>query len=340
MWQTEASSGNKYYGGDILTTGINSVRGSATKAIAQLIFKDKERTFYFKEALPQMVKDPSLAVRSCVAIALTAVLNYDRDLAINLFKQLVDTEDILLSTQTIDTFLSYALETHYTDLELIVKKMINSPISEVQEIGAKRLFFVSLINPEAQPLAEKYSLAKPTCQKSAALIYSANIHLADYQETCKKYLSDLFYDEDKEVQRQASRCFLNLDNDDIADFSKLIENFIRSPAFLNNSDILMELLKYKNRGDLNTFNVPFALNRKHFSLAFKICQTFLDTVTSQALDHLEGHSTTLQDISQIMVQIYSQTRDSRLQSNCLDVIDNLYRYRVYGLDKAIEEYDR
>lgn len=68
-------NGDQSLADDIYTQGINSVRGRASQAIAELIFKDKERTVYFKDTLQTVVKDPSLAVRSCVAVALTAVLN-------------------------------------------------------------------------------------------------------------------------------------------------------------------------------------------------------------------------------------------------------------------------
>ncbi|KAB8330403.1 hypothetical protein SD80_032025 [Scytonema tolypothrichoides VB-61278] len=71
---------------NIHSKGINSTRGSAVSAIAALIFADKNRTSYFQEALQQIVQDPSIAVRSCAAEALTAMLNYDRNLAVSLFQ--------------------------------------------------------------------------------------------------------------------------------------------------------------------------------------------------------------------------------------------------------------
>ena len=44
LWRTESKSGRPYYGGDIHTAGINSVRGVMAGAIASLLF-DNNRYF-------------------------------------------------------------------------------------------------------------------------------------------------------------------------------------------------------------------------------------------------------------------------------------------------------
>jgi hypothetical protein len=58
--EKETFNGQVDYGGDILNVGINSTRGSAVIAIAQLIFADKNRVSYFREPLQQIVKDSAL----------------------------------------------------------------------------------------------------------------------------------------------------------------------------------------------------------------------------------------------------------------------------------------
>ncbi len=80
--QNKTTSNQFYYGGDILTAGINTVRGSAATAIAKLIFAKEDRATKFYAPLKEMVNDTFIAVRACVAEALTAMLNYDRDIAI------------------------------------------------------------------------------------------------------------------------------------------------------------------------------------------------------------------------------------------------------------------
>ncbi len=70
-WRTKPSSGGVNEGRDMLTAAINSVRGTAAEAVAQLIFADGDRLSYFRPILERMVEDPSIAVRSCAALTLT-----------------------------------------------------------------------------------------------------------------------------------------------------------------------------------------------------------------------------------------------------------------------------
>ena len=51
LWRKAKQDEQIYYGGNILTAGINSVRGAAVRAIASLIFADKTRGAYFQYPL-------------------------------------------------------------------------------------------------------------------------------------------------------------------------------------------------------------------------------------------------------------------------------------------------
>lgn len=308
---------------EILTEGINSVRGRAVCAIAELIFKDKDRTNYFKTTLEQIVKDSSLWVRSCVAIALTAVLNYDRNLAVNLFKKLVEAEDILLGTQTVERFLKYALWTHYTELEYILKRMLDSELSKIQEMGSRLLFLASLVHSEAQPLAEEYLSGTPAHRKGAALIYRSNFHLSKYRELCEKSLIQLFNDPDKEVQKEVARFFNDLDDEKLANSDKLIEAFINSSVFLDNSFHLLQSLTEAAKFDQE--------------IALKVCERFVEVFITESGG---GYASESEDVGKITEKIYSQTRDSGLKSRCLDIFDRLYELGAYGLDQVTQEYDR
>jgi hypothetical protein len=138
LWRARAT------GRDILTAAINSVRGSAAEAMAKLIFADRTRMTYLLPSIEQMVRDPSIAVRSCVAAVLTAVLKHNRELAIRLFKRLCSTEDVLLKTHYVERFLFYALQTHFERLRPIVERMINSLEPEVATVGARQACLASL----------------------------------------------------------------------------------------------------------------------------------------------------------------------------------------------------
>ena len=176
MWRTPVSSGKGYYyGGDILNAAINTNRGRAALAMAKLIEHDHKRMAYFQPALEKMVQDPSIAVRSCVAQTLLAVLRHDRVLAVELFRQLCNTEDALLQTRLIERFLLFALQTHFQELSHILRRMVTSQLPCVASAGARQACLAALDQLEAAELAELCLSGSDSQRIGAAQVMAANV---------------------------------------------------------------------------------------------------------------------------------------------------------------------
>jgi hypothetical protein len=94
-----------YYGGDILTCGINSVRGYVAEAIRDLLFTDAQYLPIFTPTIERLVNDPSLAVRSCVASTLLAAARHDTPLALRWSVILLEADDRLLATAYVEVTL-------------------------------------------------------------------------------------------------------------------------------------------------------------------------------------------------------------------------------------------
>jgi hypothetical protein len=100
------------------------------------------------------VGDPSIPVRSCVALALRAVLKYDRETALFLFSRLCETEDVLLQSSSVEHFIAPALHTHFTTLESILQRMLRSSVPGVTRVGARLACVASLITERAPSSGE------------------------------------------------------------------------------------------------------------------------------------------------------------------------------------------
>lgn len=153
-WPIDVSPSQVYVRGDLLTDGINSVRGTAAGAIRDLLFEDGSRLPYLLPTLQRLFGDGSVAVRACAASALIAVLYHDRDLAITLFSRLCDSDNTLLSTWDVEQFLFYAVRTHFTPLQPILERMMRSETPATAAAGSRLVCLASLTDPAAQPLAE------------------------------------------------------------------------------------------------------------------------------------------------------------------------------------------
>ncbi len=325
-WRTETSNGQVYYGGDIFSAGINSTRGSAVSAIAQLIFADKNRASYFQQSLQQIVQDSSIAVRSCVAQALTAMLNYDRDLAVSLFQQLCDTEDALLGTRTVEDFLCYALQTHFEVLASIVERMIMSPIREVVKVGTRQACRAALIIEEARWLAELCLSGTETHRIAATQIFVANFRQPHFREFCEYALIKLFQDSSKPVRSQAAMCFLHFEGDELGNYISLVEAFVDSPAFFSDDYDLIHAL------EKTTAKLPEAVT-------YRLCDRFIEGLKSDDADVRQRRSLEAGKVSKLLLQLYSQSKNQELQLRCLGLIDFMTQMEVYGLAEALTQYD-
>lgn len=335
-WQTKVYE-DKDDGGDPHYAGINSTRGIAMVGIAQLIFADKTRSQYFTTALEKIVEDSSIAVRSCVAKVLIAVLNYNPDLAVELFLRLCDIqEDKLLDTQHIDRFLDYALQTHFEQLKPILERMINSNIKKVQEIGTKRVFTISAENEDAKMLLENCLSKSPVHRQTVAHGYASNIHLAQYKELCENALIKLFDDTDEEVRSQASRCFLHINKNqtNINDYNNLIISFIHSKAFNNN---YLHLLLLLEKNPLIDNSTDSKMKNLSFDISYELCQKYIEMIES---DNTNRDNFFNQQISQILINIYTKNRDTEFQSKCLNLIDKMFHLNRYDRNEILQQEDR
>ena len=244
LWRTQVSSGKEYYyGGDILTNGINTTRGAAAQAMARLIEIDHKRIAYLQPALEKMVQDPSIAVRSCVAHALLAVLRHDRDLAVELFQQLCNTEDALLQTYFIERFLVFALQTHFQELSQILERMVVSQVPDVASAGARQACLAALDLPKAADIAGRCLSGSEAQKIGAAQVMAANVRTATCRSFCEDALIRLFSDTSADVRTKAAECFLRFEGTQLGEYVDLITQFVSSRAFQQNYYPLLEALE-------------------------------------------------------------------------------------------------
>jgi hypothetical protein len=301
-------------------------RNISLSAIASLIFANKDRAAYFVPSLQLAVKDSSIEVISYVALAVTAILNYDRDLAVTLFLKLSEAEDTLLETRDVEDFLYYALSTHFQELLPILERMLISDSPKVVRGGARQACLSSLYIEEASSLAERCFMGTEVHRLSAAEIFVANLRSAQYRESCEKGLIRLFNDSDEKVRDEAAKCFFNFEADELSNYTDLVQAFVDSPAFTANCyDLIYALEK-------TTAKLP--------DVTCLVCEKFVDSFGSATADIRTSSAADADIISELLIRVYSQNKNQALQSRCLDVVDRMAQLGTYGLDKALQQFER
>ena len=326
-WRTQVTpqitpEAEYYYAGDILTNGINTSRGRAAQAVARLVEGDHQRTAYFQPALEKMVQDPSIAVRSCVAQVLIAVLRFDRDLAVELFRKLCSTEDSLLHTPYIERFMYFALHTHFQELVPILERMVNSGIPHVASAGARQACLAALDLPEASALAGICLSGSESQRVGAAQVMSANIKVATCRPFCEDALVSLFNDPSEKVRAEAANCFRRFEGNDLAAYEHLIGQFVLSDGFPQNRFCLLMALEH------TTAKLPQA--------TLSACKRFIDVAGLAAGDISTREAGDAGFVIKLTLRAYQQSSDESIRARSLDLVDKLMELGAYGIHDALE----
>jgi hypothetical protein len=101
----------------------------------------------------------------------------------------------------------------------------------------------SLISEQAHTLAT-WCLAGSLAQKQgAAMVFTCHLCFADLRFQCEETLLQLFRDPHKQVQEETVKCFSFLKNEELGEYSGLVEAFVQTPAFRKKPYYLLTALK-------------------------------------------------------------------------------------------------
>jgi len=161
---------------------------------------------------------------------------------------------------------------------------------------------------------------------AVAEVSVANLYTVSFREFCKKALIQLFNDPNKEVRSQAAKCFFGFEREELGEHISLVESFVLSSAFTTSYQGLIRALKK------TTAKLP--------EVTCQVCQHFINAVGADAPDIHARSGAEADTVSQLLIRVYTQNKNLALQSRCLDSIDRMVQIRAYGLNQALELYER
>ena len=311
---------------DLDHLGINSVRGTVALSVARLIFRDQEHFTFFAPYLDRMANDPSDAVRTCVVEVLVRVLKYDPKLAVELFLEFCDGEQSLLATEYVGMFFKYATRTHFMYLEPILSRMLESQDEAVAEAGARWICYASLLVEDAQIHAARCISGTKSHRLGAAEIYAANLKSSKHEAVCEKNLAKFFSDPEPEVRRVAAGCFSNFKGRELRNHQNLIKKFIASPAFEDEHEPFFWALEESTA----TMNEVILLASER---VFELMGKDTGDVRGAAV-RTSGR------IAKLIVRVLDNSSNNSEKERCLNIVDEMERYGLYGMDEIRQRYDR
>jgi hypothetical protein len=326
IWQVKSQNGLAYHGGEPFSAGINSTRGSAASAIEQILFDTPQYFAVLESAVYSLAHDKSVAVRSCAIRTLLPLLNIDVKKAIGWFRECLDSNPVLLTAPHLEHFIYHAGPRDYPALQDVTDEMMRATDPKVVEAGARVVSVLSLTVESAKPQADSIRKGSVVMRKAAAHVYAGNISHTQVGETCRRLLKSFFVDEDEVVRAEAASAFHHLGELSTPDQSDLLAAFFESMPGKKELEPVVRALE----------DSPVQLP----DLVCKFAKICVDAFQNEGGDIRTWGAAVAMDLSKIVVRLYTQTDDKKIQSQCLSLIDDMERYNFMGLSEELHKLDR
>jgi len=314
--RTKAESGAQYYfGGDLLTAGLNCSRGGAALAAASVLFKSNDHLTALLPVVERLATDPTMAVRTCAADAVLALLNHESDLALDLAAKLLDSPLDVLDARTTERLLIHCVLRRPEQFAGYLQQAIEGPDAVAERAG--RVWAVADYRGSVlPPVPEVVSALAPSARRGAATVLAENV--ADSADA----LGALFDDPDEQVRAAAARGMRRVSQVDAEALDRLVEAFMRSAAFAEHMDYLIDAL-----ADFDTWLPTSAL---------EVCERAVVQSERELGDIRTARSLLGLDLIKIVLRLYRQG-EPQARRRCLDIIDRLTSLNVYGVSEALSE---
>ncbi|SCD64036.1 hypothetical protein GA0115239_104824 [Streptomyces sp. BpilaLS-43] len=311
-----ADFGNHYYGGDLLTAGMNSTRGEAALATSALLTAPDPPVQALLPILTRLVQDPIMAVRVCAAEAVTMLLRHAPDDALDLTQILFTEAPVdVHSAATVNGLLIRSLLRDTARFAPELGRALVGPPEAARRAGAAWavLAMKTCLTPSLPP--ETGGLLPAAREGAAEMAASDPAHGAPL-------LCTLFHDSEEAVRKAAAVGVRHVASTHPGIADDLITSFLASPALSENPEILARSLSDSSP------RLP--------SRAIEACQALASISDEGAQKGRRGHALVQKYLITAVIRLYRQG-DRRTRAQCLDIIDGLYRADAWELNRALSE---
>ncbi|MFF7815392.1 NACHT domain-containing protein [Streptomyces sp. NPDC007945] len=313
---------------DLLTAGINTVRGSAVESLGDLLVhaSDGSRAALVLPHLRRIASDPSLPVRACAAHLLHAALRYDRPAVAEAFDLLVRAPDRLLASRTVFRLLVALCHGDPVRGGPVTERMLRSPVPAVRRNGG-RVAALAAMEWERTDLLATVLTGKDAAQRQGAADVCAQrlLNTGD-QALAHHALVQFFHDPEEGVREAAAAVAVALRGRRLGRVRRTVTALIDSDAFAPAlPQLLITLEEAPDRVD---------------ELVLACVRRFLTVFGAASADLATGAAADAHHIGELLVRAHAQATSAARRSEILDLLDRLLLRGSYGVAEAIGSADR
>ena len=311
----------------IYTWGINTARGKAAKAVAQLVWRDPDNINKFEPAIDVMLREQHPGVVSCVGAVIAAVNYHDPERGIRLLLRVRHSDGLVFATPHFLRLLAAQLPERFGVVRPLVETMVRSGAAHAQRAGAQLTALAVLYENHAADLVAEAMQGSAAHRQGIARVASRYLADSNHRAWCERHLIILFDDADERVRQQAASCFREFHNRGLDACGDLIEAFVASRAFGHGGaeEILAAL-------DRSPSRLP--------GVTCTVCERFLDRFGDRASDMTTRSGADAMDVAKLVFRTYQQHQGDEWGERALDLIDRLCLDQPYGLHDEFKAFER
>jgi hypothetical protein len=315
-----------HFGGDLVTYGINTTRGSAAHAIGDLLLADSKRWSKLQPGVAAVVSDLSWSVRAAGIYCLLALLNIDRDRAIAFFLAIAKDSWSVLSSLFVEQFLYYAVFSHYPQLRPVLLKMLSDQDAAARQAASRAITVASFRFPEAEEDVQRVIEGDEVCRAALATIATGNLQYPEIADRCRDWLIAAFNDKSRTVHDAAARCFQEISDEQLSREPKLIDAFLESPAFRDNASSLLIVLEQ------SVHRLP--------DVVCKIPERAVEIHRKENSEEAMEARWWTHQMAGLVLRLYEQTDDEAIRSRCLNVLDSMIELDFGNIESELQKLER
>ncbi|MEV2250723.1 hypothetical protein AB0I94_09125 [Streptomyces sp. NPDC050147] len=313
---------------DLLTAGINTVRGSAAESLGDLLVHDADgsRAALIVPHLGRLAADPSLDVRACVAHVVRAAIRHDRPAAADAFAVLVQAPDHLLASPYVARLAVVLMRGDPESAGPLTERMLRSPLAPVRRAGGQAAALAAMEWETPGLLAEVLAGNDVAQRQGAADVCAQRLLNTGDAALAHHALVRFFHDSEEGVREAAAAVAAALRGRRLGPYRRTLIALIDSHAF---GAALPQLL-------ITLEDAPDRVDE----LVLVCARRFVAVFGTASADLARGAAADARDIGRLLVRAYIQATAPASRSAILDLLDRLLLLGSYGVAEAINDSDR
>jgi hypothetical protein len=305
---TTKSNSGYYFGGDFVTAGINSTRGSAASTLARVIYADSSRLVASLPVIERFARDPIIAVRALASEPALAYASSARDAGLDVIEILLDNEYVLTTSPALRA-LRWAMLWNAERFAPFLSRALEA--EDGQEAGA--LWANCFVNDSLGSAPSELAALPESARLGVADAIASNPVLG------RTLLALLFNDDDPGVRNRAARSMHYLQDVDPVARDELITLFAQSAAFSESMDDLLDALESLS-GDLP-------------SMTWDLCRRVVERIETAPPG---GLGSVTGNLVSVLVRLYRSAATADRDAT-LDLIDRTVLLQLWRVDEALDE---